>query len=58
LAAPKEEADALLEQELVHLAVLAKHLEATVADLEVASSVGYKIGAVIRARVEERLAQQ
>ena len=41
-------AEALLEQELPRLAVLAKQLEAKSGIPEIASSVGYKISAVIR----------
>ena len=52
---PEAEADALLEQELARLAVLAKPLEARSGIPEVASSVGYKISAVIRTRVGEVL---
>jgi hypothetical protein len=49
------EAEALLEQELVRLAVLAKQLEAKTGTPELASSVGYKVSAVIRTRVAAAL---
>jgi hypothetical protein len=52
---PEAEAEGLLEQELVRLALLAKQLEATSDIPEIASSVGYKVAAVIRTRVAERL---
>ena len=52
---PEAEAEALLEQELVRLAVLAKQLEAKSGIPEIASSVGYKVTSVIRTRVAERL---
>jgi len=52
---PQAEAEALLDQELVSLAVRAKQLEATSGRPEIASSVGYKVTAVIRTRVAERL---
>ena len=52
---PQAEAEALLDQEPVSLAVRAKQLEATSGMPEIASSVGYKVTAVIRMRVAERL---
>ena len=52
---PAAEAEALLEQELARLAVRAKQLEATSAMSEIASSLGYKVSAVLRTRVEELL---
>ena len=52
---PAAEAEALLEKELVRLAVLAKQFEARSHLPEIASSVGYKLIAVIRTRVEELL---
>jgi len=52
---PAAEAEALLDQELSRLAVRAKQLEATSGTPEIASSVGYKVSAVIRTRVEELL---
>ena len=50
---PNAEGEALLDQELVRLAVRAKQLEATSGMPEIASSLGYKVSAVIRTRVEE-----
>ena len=50
---PEIEAEALLEKELVSLAVLAKQLEAKSGVPEIASSVGYKVSAVIRTRVAD-----
>jgi hypothetical protein len=52
---PEAEAEALLEQQLSRLAVLAKQLEAKSGIPEIASSVGYKSGAVIRTRIEQLL---
>jgi len=52
---PEAEAEALLEQELVRLAVLAKQLETKSGIPQVASSLGYKMRAVIRTRVTELL---
>ena len=52
---PETEAEALLEQELARLAVLAKRLETSSGSPKLASSVGYKISAVIRTRVAELL---
>jgi len=52
---PRAEAEALLDQELVGLAVHAKQLEATSGMPEIASNVGYRVAAVIRTRVAERL---
>ena len=51
-------AEALLEQELVRLAVLAKQLEAKTGTPELASTVGYKVSAVIRTRVAAALKRQ
>ena len=47
------EGEALLEQELARLAVRAKQIEATSGIPEIASSLGYKVSAVIRTRVAE-----
>jgi len=55
---PATEAEALLDQELASLAVRAKQLEATSGTPEIASSLGYKVSAVIRTRVEELLKQR
>ena len=52
---PAAEADALLDQQLARLAVRAKQLEATRGTPEIASSLGYKVSAVIRTRVAELL---
>ena len=52
---PEAEAEALLEQELVRRAVLAKQLETKSGIPQVASSLGYKMRAVIRTRVTELL---
>jgi len=52
---PAPEAEALLDQALARLAVGAKQLEATSGTPEIASSLGYKVSAVIRTRVEELL---
>ena len=52
---PAAEADALLDQQLARLAVRAKQLEATSGTPEIASSLGYKVSAVIRTRVEDLL---
>ena len=52
---PAAEAEALLDQELALIAVRAKQLEATSGMPDIASSVGYKVSAVIRARVAELL---
>jgi len=51
---PEIEADEFLEQELVRVAVLGKHLEATSWNPELAS-LGYNISAVFRTRVLERM---
>ena len=55
---PEAEGEVLLEQELAHLAVRAKQLEATIGVAEIASSVGYKVSVVIRTRVAELLTQR
>jgi len=52
---PAAQAEALLDQALARLAVGAKQLEATSGTPEIASSLGYKVSAVIRTRVEELL---
>ena len=52
---PEAEAQALLEEELVRLAIIAKKLEARSGIPQVASSVGYKMSAVVRTRVAELL---
>ncbi|HSC65325.1 MAG TPA: hypothetical protein VLD35_16910 [Caldimonas sp.] len=52
---PAAEAEALLDQVLIRLAMGAKQLEATSGTPEIASSLGYKVSAVIRTRVEELL---
>jgi len=52
---PEAEAEALLERELVPLAILAKQLGPKSGAPELVSSVGYKITAVIRARIAARL---
>ena len=52
---PEADGEALLEEALVRLAVRAKQLEAESGIPEIASSVGYKISAVIRTRVAELL---
>lgn len=52
---PEAQAEALLEQELVRLAVLAKQLEARSGNPEIASSVGFKLSAVLRTRVSALL---
>ena len=52
---PAAQAEALLDQALIRLAVGAKQLEATSSTPGIASSLGYKVSAVIRTRVEERL---
>jgi hypothetical protein len=52
------EAEALLEQELARLAILAKQFEAKSGTPEIASRLGYKISAVIRTRVAELLKRQ
>ena len=48
---PAADAEALLELELARLAVLAKRLEEKSDEPELASTVGFRISAVIRARV-------
>jgi len=55
---PAAEAEALLDQALIRLAVGAKQLEATSGTPEIASSLGYKVSAVIRTRVEELLGRR
>jgi hypothetical protein len=55
---PAAEAEALLDQELARLAVRAKQLEATSGMPDIASSVGYKVSAVIRTRVAEVLGRR
>jgi hypothetical protein len=52
---PASEAEALLDQALIRLAVGAKQLEATSGTPEIASRLGYKVSAVIRTRVGELL---
>ena len=51
---PREDAEALLDQELVRLAVRCKKLEATTGAPEI-GSIGYKVGTVVRTRVAEFL---
>ena len=55
---PEAEGEALLEQELARLAVRAKQIEATSGIPEIASSLGYKVSAVIRTRVGKLLERQ
>ena len=55
---PAAEAEALFDQTLIRLAMGAKQLEATSGTPEIASSLGYKVSAVIRTRVEERLRRE
>jgi len=52
---PAAQAEALLDQALARLAVGAKQLEATSGTPEIASSLGFKVSAVIRTRVAELL---
>ena len=52
---PRAEAEALLDQALISLAMGAKQLGATSGTREIASSLGYKVSAVIRTRVAELL---
>ena len=46
-----DEADALLDQEIVRLAILSKHLAAKSQEPGLASSLGYQLRAVIQTRV-------
>ena len=55
---PAAEAEALFDQALARLAMGATQLEATSGTPEIASSLGYKVSAVIRTRVEELLKRQ
>ena len=52
---PAAQAEALLDQALVRLAVGTKQLETTSSTPEIASRLGYKVSAVIRTRVAELL---
>ena len=52
---PADQAEALLERELATLALLTKRLEGKSGDPALASTVGFKIGAAIRTRVEAQL---